>query len=182
MVEVVLSRRGKLAHAADRTAEGSIPGFMETRLDGVLDGVGQLESVSVEELDAVVRHRVMRGRQHDAEARSVTLREVGDRRRGQHTREEYVDPCARETGHHGRLEELAARTGISPDDSARTCAIGDKRSSIAEHVSSRSGEGQREFGGEVAIGESPYAVGAEEATAHGAPISACCTEAPCGPS
>ena len=182
MVEVVLGSGGELAHSADRAADGTVPGLVQPRLDGVLDRVGELESMGVEELDAVVGHSVVRRRQHHPEARPVTLGEIRDRRSGQDAGEEHIDSRARQSRDDRRLEELATRPGIAPHDSARARAVGHQSAGIAEHVGRRSGEGQREFGGEVAVGESPHAVGAEEATAHGAPISACCTEAPCGPS
>ena len=112
----------------------------------------------------------------------MTLREIRDRRGGKHTREEYVDPRARETGDDCRFKEFATGPRIAPNDSGRTPTSRGEGTRVAQHMRGRSGEGQRKLGGEIAIGESPHTVGAEEATAHGAPISACCTEAPCGPS
>ncbi len=53
-------------------------------LDGGLDRVGQLVPAAGEELDAVVGHRVVAGRQHDAEVGVERCGEVGDRRGGQH--------------------------------------------------------------------------------------------------
>jgi hypothetical protein len=112
----------------------------------------------------------------------VTLREIRDRGGGKHTREEYVDPCTRETGDDCRFKELSTGPGIASDDSRRTPTSPSESTRVAEDMCRRSGKGKRKLGGEIAIGESPHTVGAEEATAHGAPISACCTEAPCGPS
>ena len=136
----------------------------------------------IEELDAIVRHRIVRGGQHHTETRAVTLREIRDRRSGKHTREEYVDPRAGEACHDRGFEEFATRAWIAPDDSRRTPTSRSEGTRVAQHMRGRSGEGQGKLGGEVAVGESPHAIGAKEATAHGAPISACCTEAPCGPS
>ena len=182
MIEVVLRGRRQRADTAHSSAQWAIPWFMKPGLDGVLDGIRQLESMGVEELDAVVRHRVVRGRQHHAETRSVTLREIGDGRSGKHAGEEYVDSRAGEACHDRGFEEFATRARIAPDDGRGSAAVYRQRPCVAQHVGRRSGEGQGKLGGEVAVGESPHAIGAKEATAHGAPISACCTEAPCGPS
>ena len=60
-------------------------------LDAVLDLVGQLVPAAGEELDAVVGHRVVRRREHDAEVGAGVGGEVGDGRRRQHAHVVDVD-------------------------------------------------------------------------------------------
>ena len=68
--QVVLQRAVEPAHAPD---PGGRPGRCQHRLDLQLDGVGELEAVAAEELDAVVLVRVVRRRQHDREVEPVAL-------------------------------------------------------------------------------------------------------------
>ena len=55
-------------------------------LDRGLDGVGQLVAAAAEQLDAVVGHRVVAGRDHDAEVGAVSAGQEGERGRRQRRR------------------------------------------------------------------------------------------------
>ena len=57
-------------------------------LDLVLDGVGQLEALAVEDLDAVVLRRIVRGGDDDATIAMQLAGEQGDRRRGDDARQQ----------------------------------------------------------------------------------------------
>jgi hypothetical protein len=93
------------------------------RLDGVLDLVAQFEAAAVEELDAVVGGRVVRGRQHDAEIRVEGMSEIGHRGSGQHPETEHVDARTGKTGDHRCLEELTRGSRITPDHRDRPMAL-----------------------------------------------------------
>jgi hypothetical protein len=95
--------------------------------------------MGVEELDAVVRHRVVRGRQHHTETRAASLREVSNSRSRKHTGEENVDPRASKACHDRSFEELATRARIAPDDGRGSTAIDRKSPGIAQHMGGRSG-------------------------------------------
>ena len=87
-----------IADAVDGAAAGA--GRVEERLDLLLGLVGQLVPGAVEELDAVVLGRVVRGGDDDAEVE----REQRDRRRRQH---------AGEHGVAARLDDAAANAASS---------------------------------------------------------------------
>ena len=67
VVDVALAGRGVLPDPADGGAGRALPVLAQPGLDGVLELVGQLVPAAGEELDAVVRHRVVAGRDHRAE-------------------------------------------------------------------------------------------------------------------
>ena len=108
------------SHATDPVTHGPIPRLTESCLDLILEAVGELEAAAVEEFDAVVRHRVVRCREHHAQARTVRDREVGDSGRREHAGEQHVDSGTRQAGDHSGLEELAAGPRITPDYRGRT--------------------------------------------------------------
>jgi hypothetical protein len=101
-------------HAADAGAGRALPGLVEAPLDGVLELVRQLVPAAREDLDAVVRHRVVRGGEHHAEVRAGTRHEGGDARRRQHAGVVDVHPGARQAGDHGGGQELPEARGSRP--------------------------------------------------------------------
>src|SRR5690606_6750868 len=86
-----------VADPADVGAERALPLGAETGLDLVLDGVLELEAAPGEELDAVVRHGVVRGGDDDSEVDVVAGGQVGDTRGGQHADLGDVDSGAGQT-------------------------------------------------------------------------------------
>ena len=88
---------------------GRVSGSAADRgLDLGLDVVGQLVPAAREQLDAVVGHRVVRGRQHDAEVGAVGRGQEGDGRRRQH-----AEPAARRRRPRSSPATTAA-SSISP--------------------------------------------------------------------
>ena len=120
----------------------------QPRLDGVLELVGELEAAAGEELDAVVGHRVVRRREHDAEVGADVGGEEGDGRRRQHAGVEDVDArdgqpgdtaAARnspEPGGRGRRPRRGGARRTAPT-SPSTCAAATERSSASSAVTSR---------------------------------------------
>jgi hypothetical protein len=110
-----------------------------------------------EQLDPVVRHRVVRCGDHHAEVRVVGVGQVGHGRGRQHTAAQCVDAFAGETGDHRGFQHFAAGAGIAADHR-------DASSSAArpgQPASGRGAEGQRELSGELAIGNPADAISAE---------------------
>ncbi len=66
VLDVTRRRRVVGSHTSDGSPRGPVPGLAEPLFDCVLNGVVQLVPTAGEEFDAVVRHRIVRGREHDA--------------------------------------------------------------------------------------------------------------------
>ena len=138
---------------------------VEQRLDLLLEGVGELVPVAVEELDAVVLRRVVRGGDHDAQVE----REQGDRRRRQDSGENGVAACGNDTARERLLELRPGAARVAADEDA--AAAGPERRSLAELLD--------ELGGQVLAEDPPDSVGAEEPPHKG--VSASRTAGLCGP-
>jgi hypothetical protein len=163
VVGVALPRRlGDVDDAADRSARRALPFLTHPPLDRVLDVVGQLVTAAGEELDAVVGHGVVAGREHHPEVGAELAGQVGDRRRRQHPDALDVDTGAGEAGDHGGLEELPRRPRVAPDDRDRP--VPRERAGVGEHVGRRDGKVERELRGEVAVRQPADTVGAEESS------------------
>jgi len=80
------------SHPTHGRAGGSIPGLVQPSLDRVLELVGQLVATPREELDAVVGHRVVRGRQHDTQVGAAVGDQEGDGGSRQHAGIQDIDP------------------------------------------------------------------------------------------
>src|SRR5919199_613561 len=76
---------------------------------------GELASLSREELDTVVRVRVVRGADDAAGGGPEKRREGCDAWRRQDTEVNYRRSAARETGGEGTREHIPGETGIAPD-------------------------------------------------------------------
>ena len=90
----------------------------DLRLDLILDIVGQLEAVAIENLDAVVLHRVVGGRDHDAGVGAVELHKIGNSRCRHNTQQNGVGTRRADAGGKGLLQHLAGDAGVAPDDDA----------------------------------------------------------------
>src|SRR5688500_16875542 len=104
--QVRLDQRLLDGHPANAGASWPRPRFNQPRFDGVLEGVVQLVAAARKELDAVVGHRVVTGRQHDAEICVAVLGEERNSRSWQHPEPYHVDAGAGQTCHDGGLQEL----------------------------------------------------------------------------
>ena len=113
-----------------------------------------------EELDAVVGHRVVGGRDHHAEVGAQGVGQVGDARRRQHAEPEHVDPGRGQAGHDRgsrncpeiRVSRPTTASGRCPVNAPRSPAPGPRphrRSSASSAVS-------------VTVGQPADPVGAED--------------------
>lgn len=131
-------------------------------LDTVLQLVGELVAAAREELDAVVRHRVVAGGQHHAEVGAQRAGEMRHRGGGQHADPQDVDARARQTGDDRGLQELARSPRVTTDHGHRAVPL--ERPRLAEHMSRRHGESERELGRQIRVGDTSYAVRAEQSS------------------
>ena len=141
---------------------GRSQGSREPLLDGGLDGVVELHPAAGEELDAVVRHRVVAGGEHHAEVGAERVGQVGDAGRRQHAEQQHVDAGGQQAGDDRGLEELPGDPGVPPDHGKRP--VPGEDTGLAEDVRSGDGEVERELGGDHRVREPTDPVRAEEAT------------------
>ncbi|CNL07351.1 Uncharacterised protein [Mycobacterium tuberculosis] len=107
----------------------------------------------------------MRGGDHDTEVRVA----IGDEERQCRRRDdpgfEDVDPGGCEARGDGSRQEVPGDPGVTGDDGGEALAFGFaslRRTALAQDDSSRLGQGERQVGGEDAIGESSHAVRAKD--------------------
>ena len=126
--------------------------LVEQRLDLLLRRVRELAAVAVEELDAVVLGRVVRGGDDGAEIE----REQRDGRRRQDAGEHGMTARRRDAGGEGVLELAARGARVAPDEH-RPAARPERRGAA---------KALDELGREIFPDDPPYAVGAEVASRH----------------
>ncbi|GAB3771259.1 hypothetical protein GCM10027600_28960 [Nocardioides ginsengisegetis] len=85
---------------------------------------------------------------------------MGDAGRRQHPQEEYVDPRGGESGHDGRLEELAGDARVPTDDGERAVAL--ELAPVGQDTGGGNGKVQGQLSGENTVGQAPDPVRAEE--------------------
>ena len=165
-VDQVLGVRGDagvtVADPSHVGTDGPVPRLLETLLDLALELVVELEPAAGQELDAVVRHRIVARRDHDAH---VGCQQGGQVRRaggGHHAKTVHVDTCRREASDHGRLEELTRGARITTHHRGGT-SIGE-RPDLTEDVGGRHRQVDGNLGRQIAIGDPANTVGAEDPT------------------
>ena len=130
---------------------------LEQRLDRLLGGVGELEAVGAEELDAVVLERVVRGRDHHPEIGAHRAREHAHRRRRHRADEEDVHADRGEARGQRRLEHVARAAGVLADQHpVGVAAVGEVAPGRLPEPERRLGRHRR------VVGAAAHAVGAEE--------------------
>ena len=133
--------------------------LVEVRLDLLLEFVGQLAAVLVEELDAVVFVRVVRGADHHAELATELLRHVRDAGRRQRTDQAHVDAGGDEARLERGFEHVAGQARVLADECG--AAIG------REHAGRGAREPQRELDGHGFLADpAAHAIGAEILPGH----------------
>ena len=86
------------------------------RLDLVLHGVGQLEALAVEDLDAVVLRRVVRRGDDDAAVAVQLARQKRDGRRRDDARQKRRATHGHDAGGNGRLQHVAGQARVLADE------------------------------------------------------------------
>ena len=107
MLDVTGDTGTAVPDATDAGAGRALPGFFEPIFYRAFDVVVEFESAASEELDAVIRHRVVARRDHDAHIGGEERGEVGGARRGNDTKQVHVDPCGCKTRDHRSFEKFS---------------------------------------------------------------------------
>ena len=133
-------------------------------LDGALDQhlhlVGQLAARGIEELDAVVLVRIVRGADDHAEAAAQALGHVGDAGRGQRPDQHDIDAGGDESRLQRRLEHVARQAGVFADEHAAALR--------RQHARGGTRQPQREIHGHGRLADAAaHAIGAEVTNRHG---------------
>ena len=142
------------AHArADRALP--VPLDLGERLDLVLEVVGQLETVSAEELDPVVLRCVMRRRDDHPPIGAQLTHEVRYGRRRDDPGQQRVGATGADARDERGLQQVAASARVTADDDASAPLV-------AEEVPRGLAEFECEFGRELGVGDPTHAVGSEK--------------------
>ena len=138
----------RLARTHDSAFEAAL---LDERLDLVLDRVGQLEALRIEQLDAVVLRRIM-GCGDDRAARGVELADQQrHRRRRDDARQKRRAARAGDAGDHRRLQHVAGKARVLADHDR----LAEKRhGGLAEPVC--------QLAGELGVRHAANAVGSEK--------------------
>ena len=153
--------------AADQLRLGELRAVLEPLLDRPLVIVAELVAVGPEQLDAVVRERIVRGGDHHAEIGAHRARQHRHRRRRHRPQQHHVHADAGEAGDHRRFHHVAGQPRVLADDHAMAVvAAQEMRAGGLADAKRRLGRHRLDVGGPA------DAVGAEEFACHGARFSA----------
>jgi hypothetical protein len=136
------------------------PDLGKPRLDGLLELVVQLVAAPREELNAVVGHGVVAGRQHHTKigiAGFGKKRHPGSR---QNAESYHIDTGAGQTGHDRGLQELTGSPGIPANERYRR--ISGELPALIQYVGRGNRKAKRELRGKCLVGLTAYPVGPEE--------------------
>ena len=132
------------------------------RLDLVLDLIGEFVPARGEELDAVVRHRIVRGGDHHAHVRAVVVGEERHRRCGQDADPQDIDALARHARGECRGEHLPRDPGVAADDGHRAAFGGAVL--LGQDMSGSHSESERKRRRQCLVRQSAYTVSSEESS------------------
>ena len=152
------------AHPADIGAGGPVPGLVQACLDGILELVGQLVAAAREELDAVVRHRVVGGREHGAHVSASVSDEERDGRSRQYPCVQDIDPGGGQPRDGRRRQELSGSPGVAADDRRRSMMV--EGTDLSKHVGRRHRKIKNELSGHMLVRKPANAIGAKESSSH----------------
>src|SRR5690625_3473437 len=106
----------KPPYAANRSACGTKGRLLHLSSDAILLRVGKFLSPTSQELDAIVRSRVVRGRDHDPEIGMNVIDEKSSCRGGQYAGVVNIHTGGSESGRHRGGDELGGNAGVARDD------------------------------------------------------------------
>ena len=103
---------------ADSVVDGDFPGrpAPDALVDTVFLVIGELRSIPPEQLDAVVRGRVVRGGNHHAQCRTGIGGEEGDAAGGQYAHVDRIDADRLKAGLERAREHLTGSPGVPADE------------------------------------------------------------------
>ena len=151
----------------DLVADGTLPRLPHPLLDGVLEVVIEFHAAAGEELDAVVRHVIVGGRDHHAEIRAVLAHQVGGCGRGDHAHPQHVHACAGQPGADRGLQDLPRGAWVACHEGRRLAPP--EHPGLAEGMGSRHRQVESQFSGQFLIRDASHAVSSEESS-HGSKL------------
>ena len=147
------------AHPTNRLAYGAIPWLLQSRLNSVFNSIIEFMPATVEELDAVIRHRIVRCGDHHPKIGIEGVGQIGNSGCRHNSEKGDINPSTCETGDDRSLKELTAGPAISAHDSGRPMA--GECAHICEHMRRRNGQIQSDLRSQIAIRQASYPVGTE---------------------
>jgi hypothetical protein len=159
VLDVAVARIGQVPDPADRRSGRARRRRVQPVLDGPFERVGQLVPAGREQLDAVVRHGVVRGGDHHTQVGTGLRDEVRDGRGGQHADPDRVGAGRREPRDDRGLEHLTAGPRVPSDQRHRPV----RPVPLGQHPGGRRGQPDGELRGEeLAVGQAANAVRTEQ--------------------
>ncbi len=149
-------------HPTNTRTQRPIPRFAHPSLDLFLDRIGEFVTAAGEELDAVIRHRVVRCRQHHAQISVQPVGEKCNRRSRKYAEHSDVNTGTCQTRYDRCFQELTACSGIPSDHCGRAMPL--ESADVPQYVRSSDRQIDRKFRGEIAICQATDTIGAEELT------------------
>ena len=125
MIDVRLARLAQaVAQHADLAVRGSgIDVGEDLLLHLLFDGVGQLVALLVEDLDAVVLIRIVRGGDDNARVRALEHGEIRDRRRRQHAERHHIAADGADACNERTFEHIGRNARVLADRDDRLSAL-----------------------------------------------------------
>ncbi len=149
------------ASAADHLRLGKLGSLLKPGLDRALVVVAQFVAVGAEQLDAVVRKRVVRCGDHHAQISAHRARQHRYRRRRHRPQQHDVHPDAGEARDQGRFHHVARQAGVLADDDP-VAVVAAQEMLARGHADGERGLRRHR----LAVGEPADSVGAEELACH----------------
>ena len=150
-------------HTADTCTGGCryrVTAARDALFDPHLHLVVQLVAACSEDLDPVVRHGIVRGRDHDTQAGAVFGRQECDCRGRQNTDVHDIDAGCGEPSRDSGRQHLPTRAWIAADNSYRPSIARGRN----QHRCRGSGDFQRQFRRQQPVGQTPNTVGTEQSS------------------
>ncbi len=161
MLQVAVQVGARIDDAAEPVVGGAVQlvGAHDQRGQLILEGVIELESVAIEDLEPIVSGRVVRGRDHDAGGVATAGRDVREGRRGADAQHVHVRSGRGAAGHERGHEHVSGAPRVLAHQDAAT------RPGQAEGDGTPQGVRQRRL--QILVGDPADAIGAEEAVHEG---------------
>ena len=156
MVDVGVHRARGGMDTSHLGTDRTLPRLTHPLLDGVLKIVDELDPATLEELDAIVGHGVVRGREHDAEIRSQLTHQISGRWSGDDSHPHHIDPGRCQASTHRSFEELTRGSWIAGHQRGRLAVS--ECSCFAQDVGRCNREVEGQFSGEVLVGHTAYSI------------------------
>ena len=147
------------------TARRALPLLPHPLLDGDLDRIVKLLAPARQELDAVVGHRIVTGREHDTQVDAETVGQVGNPRGWQYAESNHVHAGRSQPGNHRSLQELSRDSGVTADHGPRS--VTRELAAVGQDMGCCNGKVQGQLRRQCGVCQTPDPVRAEESRHEG---------------